>query len=327
MHGDLALPLGHVPAAAAAAPPLRVCRGRPFRQPVNLPNSPNFSPGLELWPHQEDPDRKLFAMFNGELGFIAAPGAGLPHSLELNVSLRTQHRYNKIDGLLEPVPSRVVYENVNQALVETALRTLIQAAHTATVGVADAGAWHPSMRMQWNGTRLKEQLDAAHQGGTLNAEIGNVVSAITGAGHQRVLVLAGDHIGAAAARLATDPAPQNCAFLNARRVTLIVQEYAGNSLDPAYYLWRLLKNANGPASNRQVQVVTRAPLQPSNTFDHPLLTLINLDLDNTLKARVETNALMPAQAGPSDVLLFPTAKLSEWHGYKQPAHNRWRNGA
>lgn len=313
--GDLALPVGHV-----AAPPvnLQVCLGRPFRQPVDLSDSNNYSPGLELWLHRDNSHCYLFAMFEGTLGFIPGSAAGVPHILELEIWHTTQTRYNQIPGLLEPVPYRVIYENVDEALVRTALRDLIQNAHAATVDIPNPNDWHPCMRQILTGNhRLKEQIDPEPE------VIDNVVNAImapaAGVDPIRLRVVAGDHIGAAADPLPTNPRPDasDCPFVAmACRVTILIEEYAKNKLNPTYYLWRLLKNAYHPdVDQRKVQVVTHAPRRADNiTFEHPLLDTIGMNLNNTVLPRVETNALMPGQDTPTDVILFPTGKLSEWNG-------------
>ncbi|HET8912237.1 MAG TPA: hypothetical protein VFN23_12275, partial [Ktedonobacteraceae bacterium] len=102
--------------------------------------------------------------------------------------------------------------------------------------------------------------------------------------------------------------------------TIMFKEYAQNKLNPAYYIWRFLKNANSPqAGDIKVQVITRAPLQPDQSFDHPLLKTLNLNLNTAIKPRIEANALMPGQANPTNVLLFPTDPLSNWDGIQWSA--------
>src|SRR5881296_482372 len=115
--GDLALPVGHVPVIAPAAPALRVEVGRRFRQPLALPDSASFSPGLEIWVHTDDPDRRIFAMFDGLLRFVRAAAADRPHSLQLNL---WDLALKDMRGLLEPAPRRVIYENVDEAIVKSA---------------------------------------------------------------------------------------------------------------------------------------------------------------------------------------------------------------
>ncbi|HEX6480489.1 MAG TPA: hypothetical protein VF043_16760 [Ktedonobacteraceae bacterium] len=316
--GDLALPLGHVPASAGTAPSLQVCLGRPFRQPVDLPDSTNYSQGLELWVNDADPDRELFAMFDGELSFVPAPAAGQPDTLRLNVSPGTQNQYNNIPGLLEPVPSLLIYENVDQALVKVALSELIQVAYNQAT-TDGLWSWHPVMRMLWNGTTLKLSLDAAQaQGsGAFAAEVDAVVAAVMnragpGPFFPSFSVRAGDCIGAAAAPLTTDRKPSGCTS-PARRVTIMVEEYAGHLLNPTYYIWRLLYNASWPQPIIKVQMITRAPIQPDKSFDHPLLQALSLNLNTVVKPRITTSALMLGQAAPETVLLFPTEELSAWH--------------
>ncbi len=316
--GNLALPVGHVPVTAASAPKLTFCLGRPFRQPVDLPDSADFSPGLEIRLSNDYSNKALFSMFDGELSFVPAANAQQLHTLQLDINARTQKRYNEIAGLLEPVPYRLIYENVDKDLVQNALSELIQGAYAATSNSAWE-VWHPIMRIPWNGMQLKVSLDlASSQGGNaLTTEVNNLIAAVlqpVGPILAAVPVLAGDLIGAAAPAPANEPPPAGCEF-GTSRVTIMIEEYAENKLNPIYYIWRLLKNAYDPTANkRKVQVITRAPLQGDHTFDHPLLKAMNIRLDKIVRPRAETNALMPGQAIPTRVLLFPTGSLSQWHG-------------
>ena len=47
--GDLALPIAHAALNDPLPPAVRMCPGRPFRQPVDLPDSSQYSAGMELW--------------------------------------------------------------------------------------------------------------------------------------------------------------------------------------------------------------------------------------------------------------------------------------
>ena len=326
--GDLALPVGHVPAIPAPAGPaaLQFCAGRRFRQPIDMVAPEHFSAGLELWLNAASPDSNLYAMFDGALTFRPAPAAG-GAALVVAVSSPSQDRFKDIRGVLEPPPFQVTYDNVDQPGVRNALIDLILNAHAASAGLA-AAQWHPCLRQQWNGALLQGQVT-----GVVAADVADaVVAPVAGAAAFALDVASGDPIGLAADPQAADPRPDPaaCAFAaTAKRVTVRIEEYAGNLLNPVYYLWRLMKDAvQAPVAQRRVRIVSHVSLRADNlTFDHPLLDRLGINLDTEVRPRLADTYLLPGAPAPDDVLLFPTGRLSDWGGVEFGANQsqiEWR---
>jgi hypothetical protein len=306
--GDLALPVGHVPLTTPSTPALRVVVGRPFRQPLSLPDANTYSSGLELWLSSDPAHRRLFAMFDGYLSFLS-PEPGKALGLRLSLSLATLQRYGDMRGALEPPPTAIIYDNVNRDSVEDALHQLIITSYKSKISPS-----HPILSSRWKGTRLKFRLDGA--GANVDAEIGDFIHDFLNGLGAAVAVNAGDQICDADLPLSTDETPQGLPFAgSARRVTLLVDDYAGNKLNPSYYIWRYLKDGcQTPIAQRRVTIITRAPSLPNGQFDHPFLAAIALDLNVPVLPRVLTQVQLPNIPVPTNALLFPVGRLADWHG-------------
>jgi hypothetical protein len=328
---ELALPVGHFASGTSESliRGARLCLGRPFRQPLDLsdvsdPSSLDCSPGLEIWLPGNTSESYIFAMFNGELRVIQSNNQ--MYSLQLNLDLGTQKCLNTIPSLLEPVPFRVIYENVDAPLVKMALQSLISNAEPQDRVL--------STTLKSKNLTIKEHLRRIkNSGGDVETAINEIVDKLFEDDSLLLMIGVGDYIGAAAEPLVTDLRPSllECDFAaTARRVTIIMEDYLGNKLNPNYYLWRLLMNVYRPTSQTYVSLVSE-PLLQSNTytFKHPLLDKLGLRLERPSQGnnvepppRIMVQIQMPTIFQPVDALLFPTGRLSIWHGMRWARKNR-----
>ncbi|WP_435158761.1 hypothetical protein [Haladaptatus sp. DFWS20] len=334
--GDLALPIGHVPTGSPNPVVLEVCIGRPYRQPVSLPDANQFVSGIELWVPDEGNHGNLYAMFDGLLYFDQIPGpepqAPL-YKLELHLTPANQNEFGRIRGLFEPIAKVVIYKNVDRVRTREIIENLLRGAYNNALNTAP-NQWHPTMREHWQGQRLKDWFDSVGEPGTpeFEAALGELLDSIftvdlpTPLPQSSVSVQAGDLIGFASTAQPFDPLPSDCTFplgpVTPRRVTIVTKEYAGNELNPSYYLWRYLWDAHLANPNRRrVEFISRASMRPDHTFDHPLLNELSIDLDVEVPARIRL-------APPANTMPFPISEsLREWHGAK-PANTestlQWR---
>lgn len=316
---NMALPVGHDSMTTSS---ISLCIGRPFRQLVDLADSADYSEGLELWLADTIEDRKLFSMFDGILTFNVAPNSTLPNTITLELHSEAQRRLNQINTLMEPIPKKVLYKNIDQSLTELTLMELLTSSYAAATGAPST--WHPVLRTVWNGLRLKDQLDIANTNGVLNSTMQEFISGFF-SDSISFPTLAGDFFGSAASPLNGETPPTTCTLSNPRKITITTEEYAENKLNPKYYLWFFLKNHNR-TNNRRVNFITTTTLDANNQYDHPLLnsTGLNIDLDDIVLPR--TLVQLPEDP-TTDVLLFPIGKLSDFHGIQLSEHDsavQWR---
>ena len=305
---DMALPVGHDPNITST---ISLCIGRPFRQPLDLTDNDNFCQGLEVWLDDTITARKLFSMFDGNLKYTAAANINLPNIVSLELRSNTQRRLNMINTLMEPIPKKIIYENVDRNITESILVELLVTSYNATKSAAST--WHPVLRTIWNERSLKEQLDLANTNGNLNLTIQDFVNSFFTESFQ-FPVNAGDCFGAASLPTAGEIPPIACTLVNPRKVTIITEEYAENRLNPKYYLWLFLKNNNN-TNNRNINFITRTTLSTTNQYDHPLLNDSGLNIDLDIAVLPRTLVQLPDNPD-IDVLLFPIGKLSEYHGFE-----------
>lgn len=318
----LSLPIGHSPTVLSN---VNFCIGRPFRQPVELSDKNNFSKGLELWLNNFNDDKKLYAIFSGELTYIAAPAAGQPHSLKLELNTEVQSKLNTLPSSLEPIPKVVLYENIDSAQLSVILINLINTEYSVASGASSS--WHPVLRtvLSSSNTTLKVKLDAENTNGTLTSYIASFVNDFMTTSNITFAIKSGDYISDAADPLAADIQPVACSLVNPKRVTIIMSEYNNNIINPAYYVWIYLKNANDAnVGDQKVELNTFSSLT-GTVYDHPLLGTngINLDLNVPKLARVPVQ--LPNTA--VEVILFPVGELGTYHGITLSAHDsaiQWR---
>jgi|GEM_PF-3372817 len=312
--GDYALPIGHITSGSSQ---LNFCMGREYLQPVDIAQfASSHIEGLECWLENKVANRKLYAMFNGTLSYNP-----LDKKLVLVLSAVDSTQFNSIRGLLESVPNQVFYNypepnDVSQAIVDI-----------LTTEYNNSSSTHPILTNIFRSTKqsIKNYLADEDNNGNLTQAISGIANTFA-AGSISLSVLAGDIIG-----LAGDPPvglmlPSGCSLPplgNNKYLFLEVFDYAGFHMDPSYYLWRFLKDEH-QATNPLVQLLTNAPIRVDNTFNHPLLDSLAIDLDVERKPRAIINTTLPGQSNAQDVLLFPLEKLSTWQGAKRGTGNSTR---
>ncbi len=219
--------------------------------------------------------------------------------------------------MIEALPNFAYYENVDQAAVQTALETLLNDAYTHATTHA-VRTWHRSMRMVVGpGTRtLKVHLDRHALAAT---EVTRLVTDFLAGAPAALLrngldVSAGDAIGRAAPFLASDPLPASPPFDlktaadadRARRLTFHVRDRGGQTVDPAFYLHRFM---------RQMLQTPRALTSLTNVVSagvlvHPLVTLF---------PALAAAALPRARAQIAGQSRIPLGRLADFHGHPDPA--------
>lgn len=312
---QIAWPICNLPSGDYAAVANSVCLGRPFRQPLNLPDANNFVDGLELWLRADTTVMSLYACFNGFLSFYPSTG-NRPALLRLSPH-PTNTQFRKLNTV-EPVLVDLVYANVDIDAVKAALKKLIEEAYkTATKEKEEK--WHPVMRgFYWGEKKLKLAIDATKET-EHSALIQNVVTHFLE--HSASLppppskkqkrinttylpLLPGDIIGEAATAF-SDLAPPNLCDVGAapRQLILKVEERGEQVRNPLYDLWSWLNRSDGKNSLIKLQ----APHQIGTPNPHPIAQVTNLSL-NTPKppARVETTA---------NTRPVPMLELADYHSY------------
>ncbi|MGB1041039.1 MAG: hypothetical protein ACPGVD_09210 [Flavobacteriales bacterium] len=297
-------PIGFI-STSQTFPHADICLGRPFRQPVDLPDSNDYSKGLEFF-RTSDSDIYLTAMFDGVLRFEQNRG-------ELILSEEAQRAYNAIGNIREPSPKTVVYENITQEADSIAY--LISNAFQNNPS-------HPilSLYYNWHGEEqaLGEALNNMPSGYTINNYLNDyVITPVFGA--DEIPVLAGDLIAYMGATQPNDVVPSSCNFPppghDTRRTTVYIKNYAGQHINPSYYLWFLLKyNHENPNGSMRFLSTSGYQLLGNYFVDNHLLSSLNLNINTEQLPRIITNITLPGQTNNSDVLLFPMENLGEWHG-------------
>jgi hypothetical protein len=336
---NFATPVAHQTTANYAAFNNAITLGRPFRQPLlTAPNPADFSSGWELFLSSAGDVAVVYAWLDGTLTWqasaTAAPGNRL--TLETDVRVRTGNQALPRLRIVEAHPARAIYENVDQASVQTALEAVLNAAYAAAVAAPRRpNNWHPAMRLQvLDGTtnrRLKEYLDAhAPAATTITALITGFLGGAAAAGGvvlRQLPVLAGEALGRAAPYLAGDPLPAAPSFPlggaadanRARRLTFVTQDNCRQSINPLYYHHVFMRRMLLPANQRVVVSLTN--IVANGALAHPLVTLFPaLSAAAVPVAREQIN-------GQSRI---PIGDLGTFHGYPAGApvsQLEWRYAA
>ena len=329
---DFALPVRH---STNNVSDITVQIGKPFLQKVNIPNyANNYSPGLEIWLKGTQNANRVYASFDGILSFYQGDVNSFP-LLNLQINDRVVRRINSITRLIEPAPKLLSYWNVEQHSVTRAISTLFTNAHDAAkADPKNPNRWHAIMRMQFDdGTRFKEYLDTDTTNRIL--ELTNNFTA----GDFSLMIECGDWIGNAddfTSVTGTNTIPQNINLTaddDPKVLILGAYDYTGINKNPAFYYWRLLKNANYTnIPSRRVRLITNHTLATNtNTFNHPFLKALNIDLDNEIKplATIDGVTFLPGRTqATNNVLLIPIGRLANWGGSNlngnDPSDFQWR---
>jgi len=302
----MALPVGHTTPMVST---VQLCIGKPFRQPINQPDSDQYSQGLEIWLLDSPGNIGLFAMLGGTLTIIKS-GTNPYNAIKIAVDTVSLTRLNNIQPRLEPHIKTIYYDNIDIDLTKTAIVNLIKNAYNSAG--SSAQTWHPILRIKRGSQTIKSLIDA---GGSSSVDtiIGNIVqTSIDNA--LPLFVNAGDLIASAALPPSGTTQPSNCTFSSPRMFTIITEEYALNRLNPTYYIWMYLKSAfNSKTSLRFVSLIT-AVGNSGSTFSHPLLNSSALNIDMSVKVLPRVYYRF-ASNPTADVVLFPVGDLANWHGH------------
>jgi hypothetical protein len=308
---NYALPIGHL---ASGISQLSFCLGRDYLQPVDIAQFANTHiEGLECWLENTTAHRTLYAMFNGTLSYNP-----LDKKLILKPNAVDASDIGDIWGFLETKPDQVFYNYPESTDVSQAIIDILNSEYS------NSSSTHPILENVFRSTKqtLKDYLSDEDSNGNLTQAITSIANSFA-SGSTSLSVQAGDVIG-----LAGDPPtglslPAGCSLPpmgNNKYIFLEILDYASFHMDPTYYLWRFLRDEH-IGSNPNTHLISSAPKRSNNTFDHPLLDAIGIDLDVERKPRAIINTTLPGQGSAQDVLLFPLEKLRDWHGAKLGTDN------
>ncbi len=325
MSVSFATPIAHQTGSNYTAFNNAIALGRPYRQPLQTaPNPNNFAPGLELFLSSAGDVAVIYSWLDSSLSWLAASGAQPANRLALNTDSRILIGKASLSGLniVESLPDQVIYENVDQTSVQTALETLLNSAYTAAVAdPKHPKHWHPAMRMQvlsgGTNTSLKDYIDHHTPATTTITQL--VTDFLTGAAGvvvRSLPVRAGDAIGRAAPYLVTDTLPPAPPFPlggsgdanRARRLTFQTLDRCQQPINPIYYLHIFMRRMLLPSAGRIVESLTN--IISGGTLTHPLVTLFpSLSNPDLPAAREQVN-------GPQRFVL---GDLNTFHGYPTDA--------
>lgn len=304
---DFALPIGHKVNTVSQD---TFTIGLPFRQPIDLPDKTDFSIGLDLW-FKETENRKLFSMFYGTLEYYPLSYITLPlyqNSLVLNLSKDLQIK--NISKLNEPIPEKIIYKNVNLTAVKASLKQVILNAYTKKIH-------HPILTSIYKNKKtiekyLDEEINEVDKSAAIEAilnDFGNIISF-------KLNIAAGDEIGEATTNTQVPQSPSNPFIpIGTHNVNIAFLLYDGSVLNPAYYIWQLLKDFKDQP-NKRVNCLTEVG-NNGNTYTHPLLnsTGLNIDLATPLLPRIPVTN--PNINNGESTILFPVGNLGIFHGYER----------
>lgn len=345
---DFALPVGHTPVTGGTVVTIPVTIRRPFRQPLVLNDSNNFFKGTEIWLEASVANNaatnlndKLFIIFKSVGRYYPGTTPQQEAAGEARKLPRFEYKItdpvlvNAIQGIagrsqprtmMEAAVRNIIYENIDRTSVITALATLIEEKYTASLSQA-AALWHPILTNRIRPAAEQNQAIRAYiqaqiaNGATLATIANTVATAIVDQTYQQpvqVSLLPGDWIGRAAALPAQDAlpnfAPPNT-FTSPRLIRIIMQDIGLFEINPGFYFLKFLQNANfATVANRTLTLISYAPLN-NNTFNHPFLTALNINLTQQQLPRITVNMTLTGEAAPRNALFFPVSKaLNTWRG-------------
>ena len=319
---NFATPIAHQPNADYSVFDKALTVGRDFRQPLQTaPDPDKYVSGLELFLSSAGDVAAIFSWFDAALTWQPSSATALGNRLVLTLDPRVLYGSSSLAGLvmIEAKPLLTIYENVDQAAVQSALETLLNTAYQEAG--SDHNSWKPAMRMQvWDGTQyrdLKIYLDNLPAPQTPALEIHQLIQDfLAGADSAKlsfIQVQAGDTIGRAAPYLATDPLPTSPLFPlgapadpnRARRLTFRTIDPCSQSINPIYYLYVFMQQALLPQARQIVNSLTN--IVASGTLTHPLVTLY--------PSLANKDAIPRAREQLSEVSRFPMGDLAQFHGY------------
>jgi hypothetical protein len=315
MSAQFAWPVCHRPAGDYNLVAGTVCLGRPFRQPLLLPDVANFSEGLELWLRAGTEAVALSACFAGFITFYPATPTQ-PATLKLQPFREVTDRLRRLN-MLEPLPSAFVYANVDRATVRQVLINLITAAYTAATG--QMKTWHPVMRdFKWQNQRLKRRLDNTKpekRPALIEQIVDRFLNNSATDANARLLVLAGNSLGEATTAFGGATPPATCPFATdatpPRHFVFKVEERCNYVRNPLHDLWTWLNKSTG--TNPLIQLL--APHNLGSANPHPIAQVTSLTL-TTPKPLPRSQTNPPLQP-------IPMLELADFH-YRDNARVEWQ---
>jgi hypothetical protein len=323
---NFATPIAHQSSANYTAFNNAIAVGRSYRQSLQTaPNPANFAPGLELFLSSTGDVAMIFSWLDGVLTWQASSVAQPGNRLILTTEPRILAGDANLPSLnfVETLPQKAIYENIDQAAVQTALETLLNTAYAAAVAdPSHPNNWHPVMRMVvlelpagnvGPNRKLKEYIDGhAPTATTITNLVTGFLTGGAGGVVNKIMVRAGDAIGRAAPYLVTDPLPAAPPFAlggvadpnRARRLTFQTWDNNEQPINPLYYLHIFMRRMLLPPAGRIVNSLTN--IIAGGVLTHPLVTLFpSLSAVAVPRAREQVNAISR----------FPLSDLNNFHGY------------
>jgi len=272
---EFALPLGH----PIADPTFSVQVGRPYRQPLNLPDSNDFSIGLEVFLKSGESESKLFTILAGKVTYERNQNYMDRGKLTLSVDLAYHFKDAKAFSDSESSPWLITYYNVDEQSFANTIRQVVGSAfQLAKLNSNEWNVWGNTIKENWQGIQLFDVLENSFQTGgpaaldaKLTEYVQDVISSNTG-----VWLNAGISVGFAAATPV--PAPTTPPTGYSRYVLITTQNKAGNYIDPAHYLGHMLANATSVKPQRVQLKNLSSVMQIGEGFDHPLLNEQGLNI-------------------------------------------------
>ena len=320
MPANFAAPIAHQTGSDYTVFNNAIIVGRPYRQPLqSVPNSNYFATGLELFLASAGGAAALSSWLDGTLTWQAA-STTQASSLLLTTDPRILTGSTSLAklNLIEALPQKAIYENVDQASVQRALEALLNTAYTAAAAdPTHPDRWHPCMRMVVSdaGTKSKLKVYLDHHtpvATTITTLVTGFLSGTARSVISQISVRAGDEIGRAAPYLATDPLPASPTFPlgaatdpnRARRLTFQTWDNNGQAIHPLYYLHAFMRQMLLPTANRIVNSLTN--IVAGGVLAHPLVTLL---------PALSAAALPRSRERVAGVSAFPLGSLNTFHRY------------
>jgi len=295
---NFALPIGHSPLVLST---VTFTLGLPFRQTVSHPDSSNFSKGIDLF-FSENDDKSLYSMFDGTLEYYPSTyvtKSDYTNSLVLTLLSNISPTLKRIPKLKEPIPSKIIYQNINLPKIKEKLSSLI-------LYNFNNKTTHPILNSIYKTKTIKQYLI----GKNATTEIETIVGLFL-TNHLQLFVSAGDLLGEAGVATIILGG-------NNYHSTIIFEIYDGTYLNPKYYLWLFLKDIveMETKNNKRIQCITNTG-KSGNIFDHPLLNSTGLNIDLSVNNDVSLLPRRPITINDKQTILFPISNLSLYHGHER----------
>jgi hypothetical protein len=259
-----------------------------FHQPIRLKPANTIS-GIEVFLPDNDPDKRLYACFDGKLTWKDA-GGGQANRIELLIDSKAALALQQVGKTVESRPNRIVYENVERNGARASLTSVVIEAYRAA-NTTPKTQWRPVMLQQHKSDdpadtkpiNVKQFMDS-HGGESFATNI--VDEFLTGVSD--LAVRAGDNIGNADLRNASvDPSV-------ARQLLFYTLDMGDQFINPLYYLYLYF-------------IIKSSQVTVTDTISHPLFTAFTAEFQNPPLPRIPVTV----STGTEDELALD--KLSNPH--------------